>query len=157
MLRMVDHRRGDISGDISDDIGGDVGGGRPARPGEAGSASLELVIVAPGLLLILAMLLQAGWWYMARSTAHAAAAEGVRAARTRTGTLADGDTAALTFARDVGKGQLLNPAVDHGGSSATVIAITVSGKAPTFLPGFDLTVSQTARAPKERFTIPGQP
>lgn len=114
-----------------------------------------MAIVAPGLLLLLALLLQAGWWYMANSAAHAAAAEGVRAARVPNATTADGQRAALGFAADVAKDQLLGVTADTSGSTPQTIAITVSGRAPTFFPGFDLRVRQTVRAPKERFTVPG--
>jgi hypothetical protein len=104
---------------------------------------------------MLSLLLQAAWWYMARSTAHASAAEGVRAARVFRAPAGAGPQAALQFAADVGGGQLLDPTADTTGSTPAVVAVTVRGKAPTFFPGFDLTVSQTVRAPRERFTVPG--
>jgi Flp pilus assembly protein TadG len=124
---------------------------RTPRRRDQGSASLELVILAPGLLLLLAVLLQGAWWYMARAAAHAAAAEGARAARAYQAEPEAGPDAALRFAREVADGQLLNPAADGSGSDATNVVITVEGTAPSFLPGFSPRVSQTVRAPRERF------
>jgi hypothetical protein len=115
---------------------------------------LELVILAPGIVLLLAVLLQAAWWYMARSAAHAAAAEGVRAGRVLNAPAGAGPAAARRFAAEVAAGQLLGVSTDTTGSDAGTVAVTVRGKAPTFLPGFDLGVSQTVRAPRERFTVP---
>jgi Flp pilus assembly protein TadG len=126
------------------------------RDHERGSATLELVILAPGIVLLLAVLLQAAWWYMARSAAHAAAAEGVRAARVLDAPPGAGTAAARQFAAEVAVGQLLQVSADTTGSDTSTVAVTVRGKAPTFLPGFDLGVSQTVRAPRERVTVPGE-
>ncbi|MFF5265198.1 TadE/TadG family type IV pilus assembly protein [Actinomadura viridis] len=116
--------------------------------------SLEVVTLAPGILLLIAVLLQAAWWYMARSSAHAAAAEGVRAARASNAAPDAGPAAARRFAGEVAAGQLLQVTADSAGSDSRTVAITVRGRAPSFLPGFDLSVSQTVRAPRERFTVP---
>ncbi|WP_395110239.1 TadE/TadG family type IV pilus assembly protein [Actinomadura sp. SCN-SB] len=123
---------------------------------DRGSVTLEVVILAPGILLLLAVILQAAWWYMARSAAHAAAAEGVRAARILGAPPGAGADAARRFAADVAAGQLRQVTADTSGSDATTVAVTVRAQAPTFLPGFDLGVSQTVRAPRERFTVPGE-
>lgn len=133
------------------DQGRDYHGSRRDR----GSVSLETAIVIPGLLLLLAIMLQAGWWYMARAAAHAAAAEGVRAARGYRADPASGPDTALRFARDVGSGQLLRPSADSAGSDPATIAVTVRGVAPSFLPGLSPAVSATVRAPRERFSRPG--
>jgi Flp pilus assembly protein TadG len=123
--------------------------GRAER--ERGSAALQLAILAPGLLLMLAVVLQAGWWYMAGQTAHAAAAEGARASRAHGALAGAGPAAALQFADSVGRGQLLHPAVSTSGSDTATVSITVSGSAPSFLPFFNPHVSQTVRAPRELF------
>jgi Flp pilus assembly protein TadG len=126
------------------------------RDRERGSATLELVILAPGIVLLLAVLLQAAWWYMARSAAHAAAAEGVRAARVLGAPPGAGTAAARRFAAEVAAGQLLDVSADTTGTDAGTVAVTVRGNTPTFVPGFDLGVSQTVRAPRERFSVPGE-
>ncbi|TDC79748.1 TadE/TadG family type IV pilus assembly protein [Actinomadura sp. 7K507] len=128
---------------------------RRTGPRERGSAALETAILAPGLLVLLALLLQAGWWYMARSTAHAAAAEGARAGRVRDAPPGAATTAARQFAAEVGSGALHQVSVDTDGSDAGTVAVTVRGRAPSFVPFFEPTVSQTVRAPHERFTVPG--
>ena len=53
---------------------------RRAR-GERGSATTELVIAMPALLLLIMSIIQFGLWYHASHVAKAAAQEGVRAAR----------------------------------------------------------------------------
>lgn len=122
------------------------------RPLDRGSAALELAILTPGLLMLFALLLQAGWWYMARSTAHAAAAEGARAARVRHAPTDAGTAAALRFAAEAGGGELHEVTASTAGSDAGTVSVTVRGRAPSFVPFWDPQVSQTVRAPRERFT-----
>jgi Flp pilus assembly protein TadG len=129
----------------------------PARP-DRGSATLELVIIFPVLLLIIFTLVQASLYFYARSLALAAAQEGVRAARAENAHLPDGVTRARAFLTSTAGDSLLTPAVSSTGSSATRVRIRVTGRSLSVLPGVPgLSVSQEATGPKERFTTAGAP
>ena len=135
-----------------------AGRGRgPSRP-DRGSATLELVIIFPVLLLIIFTVVQASLFFYARSLALAAAQEGVRAARAENAHLPDGVTRARAFLTTTAGDSLLTPTVSSTGSSATQIRIRVTGRSLSVLPGVPgLTVSQEATGPKERFTTAGAP
>lgn len=124
---------------------------------ERGQATLQHVIMAPAILLFLALATQTCLWYLARATALSAAQEGVRAGRADTTLAAAVDRAAqqsaLAYTRNAGKGLLDQPATAVR-SNATTIQVTVTGVVPSFVPGLTLTVSQVARGARERFTTP---
>ncbi|MBO2460341.1 pilus assembly protein [Actinomadura violacea] len=101
-------------------------------------------------LLFLA-LAQAVMVSVARDVAESAAEEGLRVARARQGTFAQGQAAASSFAQ--GEPVLRAPAVAVSGTNT--ITVRVSGSAPSLLPGVNITVSRTARGARERFTTPG--
>lgn len=70
---------------------------RPSKPADRGSASLELVVIAPGLLLVIVVLVFAGRLEIAKQAAHAAAADAARAAsiaRTQSAASSDARSAA---------------------------------------------------------------
>lgn len=127
-------------------------------PPDRGSATLELVIIFPVLLLIIFTVVQASLFFYARSLALAAAQEGVRAARAENAHLPDGVTRARAFLTSTAGDSLLTPTVSSDGSSATQIRIRVTGRSLSVLPGVPgLSVSQEATGPKERFTTAGAP
>ena len=129
--------------------------GRPGfAPRDRGALTLSYVIIVPVFLLSLMVIAQAAMWFLARSAALAAARQGVDAARIQGASAGAGTTAALTFAQTSAAGYLLSPAASTGGSSATTIVITVTGRVPSLVPGVPITVSQVAQAPAERFTTP---
>ena len=132
---------------------------RPARGRrDGGTATLELTVLFPVVLLILFGVMQGALYFHGRNVAMAAAEQGVRAAR------ADGQTDragvatahARQFLADTGEldnltGLSITPAVDAGSVRVTVSARTVS-----LLPGVPgPTVSQTAAGAIERFTTGG--
>ncbi|MFC0039560.1 TadE/TadG family type IV pilus assembly protein [Actinomadura rayongensis] len=117
--------------------------------------SLEFLIVFPSVLLAVLVALNAGLWFHARNIALSAAEEGVRVARTHAEP-GDGVQAARRFAIESGDGILIQPKATLGGNADTV-EITVTGEAVSLVPGLTLSISQTARAPRERFTVPGAP
>ena len=129
-------------------------GCRGRRGSDAGALTLSYVIIVPVFLLSLMVIAQASMWYLARSAALAAARQGVDAARVQGAPAGAGTTAALSFAQTSAAGYLLSPAATAGGSSATTIVITVTGRVPSLVPGVPITVSQAAQAPVERFTTP---
>ncbi|MBD2895625.1 hypothetical protein amrb99_45640 [Actinomadura sp. RB99] len=88
---------------------------------------------------------------VARDVAQSAAEEGLRAARARQGTFSQGRAVAASFARR--EPVLQTPAVTVSGTNTIVVRVT--GRAPSLLPGVDITVSRTVRGARERFTTPG--
>ncbi len=130
-----------------------------ARSGnERGSATLEVTVLFPVVLLATFGLIQGALYYHARDVALAAATDGLTAARTRTGSSTEGREAAAAFVRRAGgDGVLIGASVtaERTGTSATV---TVTGRTISLVPGLPgWAVSQSASGPVERFTRPGQP
>jgi Flp pilus assembly protein TadG len=124
----------------------------PHRPGgpDDGSGTLEFVILIPVLLLVLFGITQGAFWYHARNLALAAATEGLQTARTEQGTPAKGEQAATSFLARAGGLDTSTVAIDK---TPTTVTVTVTGTAPSILPGLmNLSVSQTATGPVERFT-----
>ncbi|GIH51592.1 TadE-like protein [Microbispora rosea] len=123
---------------------------------DRGAATLEMVILFPLLLLVVAAAVQAVFVYQAHSTAQAAAQEGVRAARADGTSRPAGAAAAVRFATRVGGAFLTHPAARAGGDAGTV-EVVVTGRVPSFLPGAGWTVSEVSRAPVERFIPADRP
>ena len=93
------------------------------RRGERGSASLELAIIAPGLLVIIAVLVFAGRVAMAHQTLDAAAADAVRAAsiaRSRSAANGDASRAAASSLNNHLRCSTLSVRVNTGGFDAPV-------------------------------------
>jgi Flp pilus assembly protein TadG len=119
---------------------------------DRGSASLELVIVFPAVLLIFFGAVQAGLIHQAQAVALAAAEEGARVASTETGSSGAGQAAAASFASRAGGSWLQNRAVS-GSRSDERATVTVTGTALSVVPGFDgFAVDQSASMPVERIT-----
>lgn len=132
---------------------------RPSRVGggERGSATLELAVAFPVFLLLLLAAVQAGLYFYARAIALSAAQQGVQTARLEHHTLDEGTTAARDYAAHAGGGSLHEIAVATTGSTATTVRITVTGAAPSLLPGIAWQVSQQAAGARERFTTTAAP
>ncbi|GAA2456014.1 hypothetical protein GCM10010191_89160 [Actinomadura vinacea] len=126
---------------------------RRSRCRDGGSAAVSIAIVFPAVGLLFLALLQAVLVSVARDVALAAAEEGLRVARARHGSHAQGRTAAAGFARH--EPVLQAPAVTVTG--ADTITVHVRGHAPSVLPGLHLQVSQAARGAREHFTTPQRP
>lgn len=123
---------------------------RRATPDERGSASLELVIVFPVLMLLFFAAIQAGVYFYGRSVALAAAQEGARAAAQETGSAGKGQAAAAGFADRAGGRliQSLSISSRRGGQTA---AVAVRGRSLSLLPGFDgFAIEQVAALPVEK-------
>lgn len=126
----------------------------PARPRERGSATLELVVVFPVVLLLIIGGVQGALYYHARSVALAAAQEGARAAAAEGATPGAGQAAAAAFIAATGGDDVLPGAQVDATRTPTTAAVTVTGRALTVLavPGLDLRVAQSATLPVERIT-----
>ena len=130
----------------------------PARHSDRGSASIELVILFPALLLLVTALVQYGLWFHARSVALAAAQDGVAAARTYDATPDDGRIVALAFVNDNGGDTLLDATALARTPSVGQVEVIVSGHSLSLVPGLPgPSVSQSAAGPVERFVPDGQP
>jgi Flp pilus assembly protein TadG len=127
---------------------------RARGQGDRGALTLTYVVIVPVFLFAVMAIAQTSLWYLAREAALAAARQGADAARAQHAPLAAGPRAALAFARQSASGYLLTPAASTLGSSAATVEVTVSGHAPSLVPGIVINVQQVARAPVEQFTTP---
>jgi len=131
---------------------------RPTPPRDEGSASIELVILFPALLLLVTALVQYGLWFHASSVALAAAQDGVAAARTHNAALDDGRIAALAFVNSSGGDTLLGATASASAPSVAQVQVVVSGRSLSVVPGMTgPAVSKSAAGPVERFVPDGQP
>lgn len=122
---------------------------------DRGESSIQMAIVFPFVILVTVAVVQASMWVHARNIALTAAREGVAAART----YQSPDDAGAARAREtlgrIAGDSLRGPAVTTAGSTATDVRVTVTGSAPSMLPGLSgLSVAQSASAPRERWTTP---
>ena len=125
--------------------------GRWLMRGERGSSSVEMVIALPIVLTVLFLAVQAGTWFHARSIALASAQSGARTSAMLNSTLEAGLSSARSFAADVG-GTTLTGVTVTGDRTATSTTVTVTGHSVRLVPFMDVTVSQSATLPLERYT-----
>ncbi|WP_286268084.1 TadE family protein [Brooklawnia propionicigenes] len=124
---------------------------RSATRGERGSSSIEMVIALPVVLTVLFLAVQAGTWFHARSIALASAQSGARTSAMLNSSLEAGLSSARSFAADVG-GTTLTGVTVTGDRTATSTTVTVTGHSVRLVPFMDVTVSQSATLPVERYT-----
>lgn len=100
---------------------------------ERGTASLELALVVPTLMLLVLGVLQFGLWFHAQSVVQSAALEGARVAAAEDGT---GDAGRARAVGLVGEG--LGDAAEQTGASASVdpeaATVRVTARLRTLLP-----------------------
>ena len=125
---------------------------------DRGSASLEITVLFPVVLLLVFAVIQGALYFHARNVALAAASDGLTAARARAGSGEEGRRVATSFLeRAGGRDVLLGAEVDAVRTGATA-TVAVSGHVMSLLPGLPgWSVSQTASGPVERFTRVGEP
>jgi len=121
------------------------------RKDDRGALTLSYVAVMPFVFLLIMVLIQASFWFLARDAALAAARQGADAARVMGAPPAAGPAAALAFARQAGRGYLQDPTASATGSTGSTISITVAGHVPSFVPGLIVHVTETVQAPVEEF------
>jgi Flp pilus assembly protein TadG len=120
---------------------------------ERGSASLELAIVAPALMLLVLGLLQFALWYHAQNVVQTAAQEGARVAAAEEGTAEAGRTRALEVLL-VGLGRAAENEDAIASVDLDAAHVTVSAEMPGLLPIPGLssfTLSSESTAFRERF------
>ncbi|MEN8649731.1 TadE/TadG family type IV pilus assembly protein [Streptomyces sp. 21So2-11] len=124
------------------------------RSDDRGDASIEMAIILPVVILLTMMIVQACVAYYAKQIALTAAREGVQAATAYQSTDAAGAARARAVLTRVAGDSLLGPGVSTAGSTGERATVTVTGRAPSVLPGLDgITVTQSASAPRERWTV----
>ncbi len=126
------------------------------RHRQHGVTSVELVVVTPVLLSLILLVVQVGLYFHASHIALAAAEEGARAARARTGTAAAGEARARRFINALGSGLIRSPVVTAS-RGPTTARVEVRAQVATVLPGFRLVVDRVVESPVERFLpdLPG--
>lgn len=125
-------------------------GAPPRCRGDSGSATAELAIVMPLLLLLVLASVHVGLWFHARHLVNAAAQEGARAARASGATDDDGYARADQMLHELGTGAVTNPAVTVTRTAGSV-TVTVTGESPAVIPGLTQSVSATSTSPIEEF------
>lgn len=110
-----------------------------------------MVIALPIVLTVLFLAVQAGMWFYARSIALAAAQSGARTSAMLNSTLQAGLADARSFATDIGGTTLTGVSVT-GARSATSTTVTVQGHTVRLVPFMELTVTQSATLPVERYS-----
>jgi len=145
-------------------------GQRPSRPGrqaarraatppgrrrrtDRGSASVQLVIAVPALMLCLLFIVQAAVWWHATHIAQAAATRAADAARVDGGSAAAGERAGRRTATVLGADVLRDPHVTVARQEDQTRA-EVRGVALAVAPGARWPVRAVAVAPTERFLPP---
>ena len=119
---------------------------------ERGSASAELVVATPLLMLLILGVIQFALWQHATHIAEAAAQRGLAAGRVDGGTETTGQTEADAVLRQLGVLSDSRVVTDRTVDMTTVI---VTGEAPSVLPFLHLPVRAVASGPSERFRPPG--
>ncbi|MFF4331216.1 TadE/TadG family type IV pilus assembly protein [Streptomyces sp. NPDC001591] len=120
---------------------------------DRGEASIQMAIVFPFVILVTVAVVQAAMWFYARNIALTAAREGVAAARVYQAPEDAGAARAREILGRIAGDSLAGSTVSTSGSNAAEVRVTVTGLAPSLIPGVSgLSVSQSAGAPRERWT-----
>lgn len=120
------------------------------RRDERGSATVELLMLMPAVIVILFLTRQGGLYYYGRSAALAIANSGVRAAAVENGTTSACYTAAESMRAKVG--DALNGATIHCARTSTDATVSVSGTTLSVVPFVLPTTHQSVSLPVERLT-----
>jgi hypothetical protein len=131
--------------------------GQVREPRDKGASSIELVLLAPLVILCILFIGQFLMWYQARHVAIAAAQYAARYARdTQDGWQGVTQTEGLQYVHQLGGSLLSNeqvrPVEDGGNRGATVIA-DVPRIVP--IPGLTFSVNETSEGPIECFRVAG--
>ena len=120
---------------------------------ERGTASLELALVGPVLMLLVLGVLQFGLWYHAQQVVGAAALEAARAAAAEDGSAAAGHARAMELlAHGLGSAAEGREAAVSMGQDVATVRVTARLRALLPLPGVaDIPLRAEASAFRERF------
>ena len=121
------------------------------RVDERGSASAELVVAMPLLLLMLLGIVQFAVWSHATHIAQAAASQGLAATRAHNGTAGAGQIAAQQVLDQLADGPLTHPHIQvHRGIETA--SVRISGRAAQVIPLIRLPVRAEAAGPLENWS-----
>jgi len=120
------------------------------HPGQDGSATVEVVLATPLLLLLLLAIMQFALWQHAVHVADAAAQEGATAARLHGGTAAAGAARTRQFLAQLSPTILVHPQVSVHRDADTA-RVEVTGQALLLIPGLHLPVRVASQGSVERF------
>jgi hypothetical protein len=124
---------------------------------EAGSATVELVIVMPVLFTMIMLIGQWVLWAHATHIAQTAASEALSATRVYGGTPQAGQAEARGVLTELGQGPLARPDVAVT-EDANTASVTITGTATAVVPFLTLPVHAEATGPREEFRAPsGEP
>lgn len=123
-----------------------------ARRADRGGATVELVLVTPLVMLLIALAIQFALYYHASNIATAAAQDGVRAAQVEHGSGADGTARARAVADRAGS--VLEGVSIDATRGAQRVRVEVSGSVVSFVPGLHLGLTRTAEGNVEQFLPP---
>ncbi|NUR96215.1 MAG: pilus assembly protein [Kribbellaceae bacterium] len=125
-----------------------------ARLGDdRGSTPIELAIVAPAVLLLVLGAIQVCLIFHANTLAHAAAQQGVDAARAYQAGTDAGTQRAQQFLDQAG-GDFLHDTSVSTSSNGSQIEVVVQATPLSILPGHWFAISQTVSGPREIVTTP---
>lgn len=122
----------------------------PDRWDERGSATVQMLMLMPAILMLMFATLQGGLYYYGRSAALAIANTAARAAAVEDGTEAACRAAATTMSSKVGDA-LTGITIDCH-RSTTDASVTVQGTTLSVIPILLPTTTQTVNLPVERIT-----
>lgn len=116
---------------------------------ERGSAAAESIIVLPVLFLIFFAVVQGAMWIHAGNIAQAAASSAYNESRLYQATETDGVKAGYTTAEQAGT--ILSNVSVSVARDAESVTVTVTGSAPSLIPGMPIAVDRTVSGPVERW------
>jgi Flp pilus assembly protein TadG len=125
---------------------------RRAGASERGSHTVEGIIVLPVLFGIFFLVIQGAVWVHAGNIAQASASSAYNSARLYDASAADGVAAGTAAAQQSGT-VLIGTAVAVD-RTATTVTVTVTGNAPTLVPGWNTFVERSVSGPVERWIAP---
>ncbi|QRX91161.1 TadE/TadG family type IV pilus assembly protein [Streptomyces noursei] len=120
---------------------------------DRGTATTQLVLVVPVLLLLAMLVVQFALVWHARHVAQFAAQRALAAARTKSGSAADGRAQAGRSLAALGSRILTAPSVTVA-RTATQTTVRVRGTVMAVVPGLHLHASGAVSGPTERLTTP---
>ena len=117
---------------------------------QRGEAAVETVLVAPIVLFLVLLVIQAGLWFHGSQLVEAAAQEGMQAGRVETGTVSAAEERAKQFVTSLSPSIAATTEVQASRTASTT-RVTVTAQVQQVVPGLRLAVSGVAEGPTERF------
>lgn len=123
------------------------------RRADDGYTVLEAALVLPVMVFLTMLVIQYALLWHGRHVAEAAAREGLQAASAYRSTPAAGQSAAAEYLHKVAPHLLQRPSVTASGAAGSV-TVSVHAVVPSLLGFAQLSVTETATGPVERFAAP---